>query len=79
MTPETRARAIELVAAGATLHEAAAACGVSHETVRTWTKDVDRPRRPRASRPPVEPIAPGERKPFFFPDGRRLGRAALWT
>ncbi|MGD9656911.1 MAG: transposase [Methylocystis sp.] len=75
-TPEQRERAIELVSLGLKLREAAAAVGVSHETVRTWCRDVDRPHRRLVA--PIDPIEQGERKPVFV-NGQRLGRLALWT
>jgi len=76
-TPEQREHAIALVQQGATLREAAAAVGVSHESVRTWAKDVEWSRRPRSFRPP-EPVVQTERKPVYV-NGVRLGRLALWT
>jgi transposase len=76
-TPEQRQRAIEMVTAGATLREAAAVVGVSHETIRAWANAGKIERQRRVYRPPPAPAAIGERQPVFI-DGVRLGRLALW-
>ena len=77
-TLEQRKRAVEMVALGATLREAAAAVGVSHQTVSNWEKEIKtEPYRMRAA-PAARPIAQGPRKPVYV-NGVRLGRLALWT
>lgn len=76
-TPEQREKAVDMVAQGATLREAAAAVGVSHQAVANWVRAEKQARLPRSMRD-AEPVAPGKRAPVYV-NGQRLGRLALWT
>lgn len=75
-TPEQRQKAVDMVAVGATLREAAAAAGVSYQTVSNWVRAEKSARLPKFLRP-APPVAPGQRKPIHV-NGQRLGRLALW-
>lgn len=76
-TPEERQNAVEMVANGATSREAAAACGVSYQTVSNWTKETRTEPRMRAVTA-SRPRSRGPREPGYV-NGVRLGRLALWT
>jgi transposase len=66
-----------MVAGGATLREAAAVAGVSHQTVANWVQSAEIERATFAPPPPID--RPRKRRKPVFVDGVRRGRLALWT
>ncbi|MFZ3181357.1 MAG: helix-turn-helix domain-containing protein [Methylocystis silviterrae] len=77
VTDEQRRRAVRMVKDGSTLREAAAAFGVSHQTVSNWVNSAELERVTFAPARSFErPRKP--RKPVYI-DGVRLGRLALWS
>jgi transposase len=76
ITDEQRRAAVRMVKDGATLREAAAAFGVSHQTVSNWVTSI-KLEHATFSPPPIDRPR-GPRKPVYV-DGVRLGRLALWT
>ena len=78
VTEEQRRAAVRMVTKdGATLREAAAAFGVSHQTVSNWVKSAELERVTFAAPPPVARRRK-KREPVFV-NGVRLGRLALWS
>ena len=77
VTADERRRAVAMVKAGATLREAAAAAGVSHQSVSNWVKAAELERVTFSSDPP-RARKPKRRGPVYV-DGVRLGRLALWS
>ncbi len=75
-SPEERAKAVEMVVAGATLREAAAAVGFTAQAVNMWVKAAE---LEKATLQPPLPRAPRKRRGPVFVNGVRLGRLALWT
>jgi transposase len=74
-SPEDRAKALAMVAQGASFREAATAVGVSFIKISTWVQEAD---ADRAAVVADSPRAPKRRAPVYV-DGKRLGRIALWT
>jgi transposase-like protein len=75
VTAEERQRAVRMVEAGATLREAAAAFGVSRQTVSNWVNAAELERTTFAA-PPV--ARKRKKRGPVYVDGVRLGRLALW-
>ncbi|CAJ0890988.1 hypothetical protein AMST5_04096 [freshwater sediment metagenome] len=69
--PIRKARALTLISEGATLREAGAAVGVSHETVNLWRQQegvpLRRARKRRAGASPGAPWAISKKKPETAP------------
>jgi transposase len=79
VTDGQRRAAVRMVTKdGATLREAAAAFGVSHQTVSNWVQSAELERVTFASAPPPIDRPRKRRKPVFV-DGVRLGRLAMWS
>ena len=76
VTAEERRRAVDMVAKGATLREAAVVAGVSHQTVSNWVQSAELESVTFSSAPVAR--KPKRRGPVYV-DGVRLGRLALWT
>jgi len=76
VTEEQRRRAVAMVKSGATLREAAAAAGVSHQTVSNWVQSIELERATFPAPPPID--HPRKRRKPVYVDGVRLGRLALW-
>jgi len=78
ISDETRTKALAMYRECGNLRETALAFGVSYESVRQWARkaawEADAARA-QAFQERVH--AP--RRPVYLRDGRRLGRAALWT
>jgi transposase len=78
VTDDQRRAAVRMVKDGATLREAAAAFGVSHQTVSNWVNSAELERTTFASAPPPIDRPRNRRKPIYV-NGVRLGRLALWS
>jgi transposase-like protein len=80
VTDEQRRAAVRVVTKdGATLCEAAAAFGVSPQTVANWVQSIELERVTFASAPPPIERPRKRRMPVYLADGTRLGKATLWT
>jgi transposase len=78
VTDEQRRAAVRMVTKDvATLREAAAAFGVSHQTVANWVQSIELERATFAAPPPID-RARKRRTPVYV-NGVRLGRLALWS
>jgi transposase len=77
ITDEQRRAAVRMVKDGATLREAAAAFGVSHQTVSIWVQSIDLEHKTFALAGSFD-RSRKRRKPVYV-DGVRLGRLALWS
>jgi transposase len=78
VTDGQRRAAVRMVTKdGATLREAAAAFGVSHQTVSNWVQSIELERVTFAAPGSFE--RPRKRRKPVYVDGVRLGRLALWS
>lgn len=77
VTDAQRRAAVRMVTKdGATLREAAAAFGVSHQTVANWVQSIELERATFAP-PPID--RPRKRRKPVYVNGVRLGKLALWS